>query len=166
MSARNSVQNLSREDWLEKALNVVSRVGGAKLRINNLVTEVGVTKGSFYWHFKDREDFVRSLIDHWHQRYTLTVSDYLDDFDEDDDFDDEEFDPSMEPEFSEDDFSAALIIDDEDMINDDGFDIEEFDSEEDSLYEDEFYEDKFYSEEDYYNYEDDDEDSYEDSYNL
>jgi AcrR family transcriptional regulator len=81
MSAKNSVRNLSREDWLEKALNVVSREGGAKLRINNLVTEVGVTKGSFYWHFKDRDDFVRSLIDHWHKRYTLTVSDYLDDFD-------------------------------------------------------------------------------------
>jgi len=80
MLRRNSVQNLSREEWLEKALNIVSREGGAKLRINNLVAEVGVTKGSFYWHFKDREDFVRSLVDHWHERYTLRVSDYLDDF--------------------------------------------------------------------------------------
>ncbi len=80
MSAKNPVQHLSREEWLEKALNVVSREGGAKLRINNLVAEVGVSKGSFYWHFKDREDFIRSLIDHWHERYTLRVSDYLDDF--------------------------------------------------------------------------------------
>jgi AcrR family transcriptional regulator len=80
MSANNPVQHLSREDWLEKALSVVSSKGGAKLRINNLVAGVGVTKGSFYWHFKHREDFVRSLIDHWHERYTLRVSDYLDDF--------------------------------------------------------------------------------------
>jgi AcrR family transcriptional regulator len=80
MSAKSPVQHLSRGEWLEKALNVVSREGGAKLRINNLVAEVGVTKGSFYWHFKDREDFVRSLIDHWHERYTLRVSDYLDAF--------------------------------------------------------------------------------------
>ena len=79
MSAKSPVQHLSREEWLEKALSVVSREGGAKLRINNLVAEVGVTKGSFYWHFKDREDFVLSLIDHWHERYTLRVSDYLDD---------------------------------------------------------------------------------------
>ena len=80
MSAKNPVQHLSREEWLEKALNVVSRGGGAKLRINNLVAEVGVTKGSFYWHFKDREDFVHRLIDYWHERYTLRVSDYLDVF--------------------------------------------------------------------------------------
>jgi AcrR family transcriptional regulator len=70
--------NLGREEWLERALDVVSREGGAKLRIATLVEAVGVTKGSFYWHFKNREDFVRSLIDYWHERYTLTVSDYLD----------------------------------------------------------------------------------------
>jgi AcrR family transcriptional regulator len=57
MTAKHSVQNLSRDEWLEKALIVVSREGGAKLRINNPVTEVGVTKGSFYWHFKSRDDF-------------------------------------------------------------------------------------------------------------
>jgi len=71
---------LSRVEWLEKALDVVSRSGGAKLRIENLVKEVGVTKGSFYWHFKNRDDFVCSLIDYWHERYTLAVSDYLDEY--------------------------------------------------------------------------------------
>jgi len=64
--------------WLEKALEVVSRTGGAKLRVDGLVEAVGVTKGSFYWHFKSRDDFVVKLIDHWHERYTLTVSDHLD----------------------------------------------------------------------------------------
>jgi len=69
---------LSREEWLERALEVVSSEGGAKLRIAALVDAVGVTKGSFYWHFRDRDDFVGKLIDYWHERYTLTVSDYLD----------------------------------------------------------------------------------------
>ena len=71
---------LSQEEWLERALEVLSREGGAKLRIASLVAAVGVTKGSFYWHFKSREDFVHRLIDYWHKRYTLTVSDYLDEF--------------------------------------------------------------------------------------
>ena len=75
-----NAKTLSRVEWLENALNAVSRTGGAKLRIDSLVKKVGVTKGSFYWHFKNRDDFVRSLIDYWHARYTLTVSDYLDDF--------------------------------------------------------------------------------------
>ena len=69
---------LSQEEWLERALDIVSREGGAKLRIATLVEAVGVTKGSFYLHFKNRDDFVRRLIDYWHQRYTLTVSNYLD----------------------------------------------------------------------------------------
>jgi AcrR family transcriptional regulator len=76
----NKASTLSRDEWLERALDVVSRGGGAKLRIDNLVKKIGVTKGSFYWHFKNRDDFVRSLINYWHERYTLTVSDYLDDY--------------------------------------------------------------------------------------
>ena len=80
MDSNSSAGNLSREVWLEKALDVVSRAGGAKLRIDNLVKDVGVTKGSFYWHFKNRDEFVYSLIDYWHERYTLTVSDYLDEY--------------------------------------------------------------------------------------
>ena len=78
MNAQPAFKTLTREEWLERALNVVSTGGGAKLRIDNLVKEIGVTKGSFYWHFKNRNDFVRSLIDYWHEHYTLTVSDYLD----------------------------------------------------------------------------------------
>lgn len=81
MSVNKSVRTLiSREEWLKKALDVVSREGGAKLRVNNLVKDVGVTKGSFYWHFKDRDDFIRKLIDYWHEQYTVTVSNYLDEY--------------------------------------------------------------------------------------
>ena len=51
---------------------------GAKLRIERLVEVIGDTSGSFYWHFKNRDNFVRSLIDYWHEAYTLTVSGHLD----------------------------------------------------------------------------------------
>ena len=78
MSKNPEAGYLSQEEWLERALEVVSVEGGAKLRIATLVDAVGVTKGSFYWHFKNRDDFVHRLIDYWHERYTLTVSSYLD----------------------------------------------------------------------------------------
>lgn len=81
MNAQIALKTLNRDEWLERALEVVSLAGGAKLRIDNLVKEIGVTKGSFYWHFKNRDDFVHSLIDYWHEHYTLTVSDYLDGID-------------------------------------------------------------------------------------
>ena len=68
---KTDAQRLSREEWLMLALEEVAREGGAKLRIDKLVEGLGVTKGSFYWHFKDREDFVQSLVEFWAE-YTTT----------------------------------------------------------------------------------------------
>ena len=55
----------SRTDWLARAMDVLSRKGGARLRINDLCQELGVTKGSFYAHFEDRADFVRQFVAYW-----------------------------------------------------------------------------------------------------
>ena len=81
MNQERKSRTLSREDWLEKALTVVSRAGGAKLRVESLVAAVGVTKGSFYWHFRNRDHFVNELIDFWHDRYTLSVTRHFDSLD-------------------------------------------------------------------------------------
>ena len=68
-------RRLSRKDWLALALDTVSREGGSKLRVDHLVRSLGVTKGSFYWHFKDRDDFIRCLADHWARISTKVVRD-------------------------------------------------------------------------------------------
>jgi AcrR family transcriptional regulator len=54
---------LNREEWLSRALEVIASEPHGKLRIHELVKSLGVTRGSFYWHFKDREDFVRSIAE-------------------------------------------------------------------------------------------------------
>ena len=64
---------LTREEWLRRALDVVATKGHAKLRIHELVKHLGVTRGSFYWHFKDRDDFVRQLVDYYHRWSTDQV---------------------------------------------------------------------------------------------
>lgn len=56
---------LSREEWLHRALDLFAKEGKVKLRIDPLVKSIGVTKGSFYWHFKDRKDFIVSLSKYW-----------------------------------------------------------------------------------------------------
>jgi AcrR family transcriptional regulator len=70
---KTEVQRLSREEWLMLALEEVAKEGGAKLRIDKLVEGLGVTKGSFYWHFKDRDDFVKSLVQFWVEYTTTSV---------------------------------------------------------------------------------------------
>ena len=74
---KKNAPRLDRNAWLDEALEVVARDGGARLRIDTLVHEMGVTKGSFYWHFKSRDEFVVTLLEHWHQRSTLVVPEQL-----------------------------------------------------------------------------------------
>jgi AcrR family transcriptional regulator len=70
---QQAITRHDKDEWLKKALEVVARDGGAKLRIDALVKEMGVTKGSFYWHFESRDDFVRALLEYWHEYSTLNV---------------------------------------------------------------------------------------------
>jgi AcrR family transcriptional regulator len=65
---------MGREDWLASSLPVIAKKGG-RFRIEELARELGVTKGSFYWHFTDREDFVRSVARYWADSSTQSVVD-------------------------------------------------------------------------------------------
>jgi AcrR family transcriptional regulator len=64
---------LTQEQWLEKALELLAREGESKIRIDALVKKLGVTKGSFYWHFKNRNDFLNKLVTYWVDSRTLTA---------------------------------------------------------------------------------------------
>jgi AcrR family transcriptional regulator len=66
-------KRLSKEQWLSKALEVINQEGFGHLKIDRLVASLGVTKGSFYWHFKDRSDFVENLIEYWDEQFTRLV---------------------------------------------------------------------------------------------
>lgn len=69
---------LARDDWLAGALDALVRKGVAAMRIDALSGHLGVTKGSFYWHFKSRDDFVKSLLDYWRRAYTMNVVEEID----------------------------------------------------------------------------------------
>ncbi len=71
-------RRLSRDDFLARALEVLSTEGESKLRIDRLVEAIGVTKGSFYWHFENRADFVHSLAEYWEHWSTDSVIEELD----------------------------------------------------------------------------------------
>lgn len=70
-------KRLDRDTWLAGALDFLAQTGG-RLRIAELVEHLGVSKGSFYWHFRDREDFVRSVLDYWARQFTSIVPETID----------------------------------------------------------------------------------------
>jgi AcrR family transcriptional regulator len=42
-----------------------------------LAKRLGVTKGSFYWHFKDREALLEAMLDEWRKSATLDIIERL-----------------------------------------------------------------------------------------
>lgn len=56
---------LDRNDWIEAAIEVLADQGVSGLRVEVLAKNFGVTKGSFYWHFKDRQDLLDAVLQVW-----------------------------------------------------------------------------------------------------
>lgn len=70
-------KNLSKDQWLSNALNQLAAKGNLGLSIEELSKAVGVTKGSFYWHFQSRDGFVQDLFDYWADFSTAGVIEYV-----------------------------------------------------------------------------------------
>jgi AcrR family transcriptional regulator len=64
---------LSRNQWLARALELLPTLGGGKIGVEALCRSLGVSRGSFYWHFRDREEFVRALLGYWDLVFTQGV---------------------------------------------------------------------------------------------
>ena len=56
---------LDRSGWIEAAIDVLAEQGVQGMRIEALAKTCGVTKGSFYWHFRDRQDLFRAVLETW-----------------------------------------------------------------------------------------------------
>lgn len=74
---KSTNKKLTRKKWLEFSLDLLIKDGNTKLRLDNLVRCMGVSKGSFYWHFKNRDDFILSLVKHWAMVSTEVVIDHM-----------------------------------------------------------------------------------------
>lgn len=58
---------LDRTGWVEAAISTLATEGLAGLRVEVLAKRCGVTKGSFYWHFRDRQDLLDAVLEHWRE---------------------------------------------------------------------------------------------------
>jgi len=58
---------LDPERWIEIATDVLAKEGIAGLRVEVLAKRCGVTKGSFYWHFRDRQALLDAVLERWRE---------------------------------------------------------------------------------------------------
>ena len=68
-----SKSKLTRNDWLDAALLALEDEGIDGVKIERLARNLGVTKGSFYWHFKDRRMLLDELLIRWDEKCTTPV---------------------------------------------------------------------------------------------
>ena len=59
---------LSPEAWADAALDLISASGLEALNVEALARRLGVTKGSFYWHYSSRSSLVRVALARWERR--------------------------------------------------------------------------------------------------
>jgi AcrR family transcriptional regulator len=70
-------QRLSREAWAVAGLRALTAGGVAAVAVEPIAAALGTTKGSFYWHFSDREELVRAALELWESEQTSAVIDEL-----------------------------------------------------------------------------------------
>ena len=58
---------LSREDWLNRGLKILAQNGFTALKADPMAKALGVSRGSFYWHFTDIAAFHAAILKHWRE---------------------------------------------------------------------------------------------------
>jgi AcrR family transcriptional regulator len=72
--ARKAVEGkLAARDWEIAALDAIAEQGLAGVGVEPLARRLGVTKGSFYWHFADREALLAAALGRWEKSRTERI---------------------------------------------------------------------------------------------
>lgn len=70
-------QTLDVAAWVEAAFDLLAEGGIDAVRVDPLAKRLGVTRGSFYWHFKDREALHKAMLKQWRKWATYQVGDKI-----------------------------------------------------------------------------------------
>ena len=71
--AKKPAGPLSIEAWTRAALDLIRRDGVQAVAVEPLAKALGVTKGSFYWHFANRDELVAAALQAWEQDQSTDV---------------------------------------------------------------------------------------------
>ncbi|WP_246281468.1 TetR/AcrR family transcriptional regulator [Fodinicola acaciae] len=66
-------RRLSKQDWADAALAALADGGLAAVAVEPLAARLGATKGSFYWHFANRDALVQAALERWADRQTEQI---------------------------------------------------------------------------------------------
>ena len=68
---------LGRQSWLDAGLARLASHGHEGLRVMAVAEQLGVTKGSFYWHFRDHPEYLAALLAEWERSHTQQIVEHV-----------------------------------------------------------------------------------------
>lgn len=74
MGKTDSKTRLGRKDWVLAGLRALVRGGIAAVKVEALARDIGTTKGSFYWHFKDLAELHQMMLELWEALATTAIT--------------------------------------------------------------------------------------------
>ncbi len=70
---RTMNDRLTKSDWINHGLRTLANEGAKALKVGPMSTTLNVSRGSFYWHFRDIADFRSHILRSWRERTTDQV---------------------------------------------------------------------------------------------
>jgi len=64
---------LSKTDWLKASFRALTKLGPNGIKVEGIAKDLGVSKGSFYWHFENLAALKSNMITHWEELATQTI---------------------------------------------------------------------------------------------
>ena len=71
--ARSGAVKATRSDWLDLALSALASDGVDHVTVLGLGEKLGVSRSSFYWYFKNRDELLDALLDRWETLNTRSI---------------------------------------------------------------------------------------------
>jgi AcrR family transcriptional regulator len=68
-----SAIKLGRQDWVNAAIGILKEKGIDAVKVDVLAKSLEITRGSFYWHFKNLDDLLEVIIQEWKMSMTEDV---------------------------------------------------------------------------------------------
>ena len=77
-NGKRTAPRLTADDWTSAALDAMARGGLAAVAVEPLAAGLGATKGSFYWHFANRDALIEAAVLRWEREHTDAVIGHVD----------------------------------------------------------------------------------------
>lgn len=75
-------RRLDRDRWVSEALAALEEGGPEAVAVVPLARRLGVTRGSFYWHFESREELLAAVLERWEHEHVVVPLERLDDLED------------------------------------------------------------------------------------